>query len=60
VRKEVKDVGGENFGAEIEKSWAGEEVLFLVHPQNGFNCLVLNWCTGGCWFTPTPLLPLFE
>jgi len=20
--------------------------------QNGFNGLILNWCIGGCWFTP--------
>jgi hypothetical protein len=25
--------------------------VFLVHPQNGLNGLILNWCTGGgCWF----------
>jgi len=23
-----------------------------VHPQNGLNELILNWCIGGCWFTP--------
>jgi hypothetical protein len=23
-----------------------------VHPQNGLNGLILNWCIGGCWFTP--------
>ncbi len=23
-----------------------------VHPRNGFNGLILNWCIGGCWFTP--------
>jgi hypothetical protein len=27
--------------------------VFLVHPENGFNGLILNWCIGGCWFTPT-------
>jgi hypothetical protein len=26
--------------------------VVLVHPQNGFNGLILNWCIGGCWFTP--------
>jgi hypothetical protein len=25
-----------------------------VHPQNGLNGLILNWCIGGCWFTPAP------
>jgi hypothetical protein len=23
-----------------------------VHPQNGLYRLILNWCIGGCWFTP--------
>ncbi len=23
-----------------------------VHPQNRSNRLILNWCIGGCWFTP--------
>ncbi len=23
------------------------------YPQNGLNRLILNWCIGGCWFTPT-------
>jgi hypothetical protein len=23
-----------------------------VHPQNGLNGLILNWCIGGYWFTP--------
>jgi hypothetical protein len=26
--------------------------VFLVHPQNSLNTLILNWCAGGCWFTP--------
>jgi hypothetical protein len=33
---------------------SGREDVFLVHPQNGFNGLILNWCIGGYWFTPTP------
>ncbi len=46
---------GENFGA--EKRWkkkihAGREDGIFVHPQNGFNGLILNSCIGGCWFTP--------
>jgi hypothetical protein len=46
---------GENFGA--EKRWKkqiheGREDGIFVHPQNGFNGLILNWCIGGCWFTP--------
>jgi hypothetical protein len=28
-----------------------------VHPQNRLNRLILNWCIGGCWFTPAPLIP---
>jgi hypothetical protein len=23
-----------------------------VHPQNGLNKFIFNWCIGGCWFTP--------
>jgi hypothetical protein len=30
----------------------GEEDVLLVHPQNGLKGLILNWCIGGCWFTP--------
>jgi hypothetical protein len=46
---------GENFGA--EKRWkkkihAGREDGIFVHLLNGFNSLILNWCIGGCWFTP--------
>jgi hypothetical protein len=26
--------------------------VFSAHPQNGLNGLILNSCTGGCWFTP--------
>jgi hypothetical protein len=33
---------------------SGREDVFLVHPENGFNGLILNWCIGGCWFTPAP------
>jgi hypothetical protein len=29
-----------------------EEDVFLVNSQNGLNGLILNWCIGGCWFTP--------
>jgi len=35
-----------------ENPWAGEEDMFLVHPQNNLNGLILNWCIGGCWFPP--------
>jgi hypothetical protein len=31
--------------------------VVLVHPQNGFNSLILNWCIGGCWFTPAEKMP---
>jgi hypothetical protein len=46
---------GENFGA--KKRWkkkihADREDGIFVHPQNGFKGLILNWCIGGCWFTP--------
>jgi hypothetical protein len=48
---------GGNFGA--EKRWKkklheDKEDGIFVHPQNNFNGLILNWCIGGCWFTPTP------
>jgi hypothetical protein len=38
-------VGGENFGAEkgLKNPWAEEQDVFLVHPQNGLNGLILNW-----------------
>jgi len=26
----------------------GREDVLLVHPQNSFNSLILNWCIGGC------------
>jgi hypothetical protein len=38
----------------LKNPWAGEEDVFLVHPQNGLNSLILNWCTGSNWFTPAP------
>ncbi len=44
---EVREVGGENFGAKrrgLKNPWVGEEDVFLVHPQNGLNDLILNWC----------------
>jgi hypothetical protein len=46
---------GENFG--VEKRWkknnyAGREDGIFVHPENGLNGLIRNWCIGGCWFTP--------
>jgi len=36
----------------LKNPWAREEDVFLVHPQNSLNSLILNWCTCGCWFTP--------
>jgi hypothetical protein len=35
-----------------KKKHVGREDGIFVHPQNGFNGLILNWCIGGCWFTP--------
>jgi len=46
---------GESFGAERrwkKKIHADREDGIFVHPQNGFKGLFLNWCIGGCWFTP--------
>jgi len=66
VGNEVREVGGggkyEGGGSRckgkilgqgrgLKNPWAGEEDVFLVHPQNGLNGLILNWCIGGCWFT---------
>ncbi len=52
----MREVGGENFGQRrgLKNPWAGEEDVFLVHPQIGLNGLILKWCIGGCWFTPAP------
>jgi hypothetical protein len=36
----------------LKNPWAGEEDVFFIHPQNGLKGLILNQCTGGCWFTP--------
>jgi hypothetical protein len=41
--------------AENKNKKLGREDVVLVHPQNGFNSLILNWCIGGCWFTPAVL-----
>jgi hypothetical protein len=38
-----------------KKIHEGREDGIFVHPQNGFNGLILNWCIGGCWFTPAVL-----
>jgi hypothetical protein len=45
---------GENFG--VEKRWkkyiyVGREDGIFVHPENGLNGLIRNWCIGGCCFT---------
>ncbi len=37
-----------------------EKDVFLVHPQNGLNGLILNLCIGGCWFTPAWVIPTGE
>jgi hypothetical protein len=42
---------GENFG--VEKRWkknknSSKEDGILVHPGNGLNGLIRNWCIGGC------------
>jgi hypothetical protein len=52
---------GENFG--VEKRWkknknAGREDGIFVHPENGLNGLIHNWCIGGCWFTPAVQLEI--
>jgi hypothetical protein len=39
----------------LKNPYAREEDVFFIHPQNGLNGLILNWCTGGCWFTPAQI-----
>jgi hypothetical protein len=54
----VREVRRENFGAEkgLKNPWAGEEDVFLIHPQNCLNGFILNWCIGGCWFISTTII----
>ncbi len=35
----------------LKNPWARVEGVFLVHLHNSLNGLVLNCCTGSCWFT---------
>jgi hypothetical protein len=52
-----REVGEEYFGAKGgEKSLGRGRGCVLVHLLNGLNGLILNWCTGGCWFTPAIVL----
>jgi hypothetical protein len=49
--REVVGRRGENFG--VEKRWKkkknpGREDGIFVHPKNGLNGLIRNWCIGGC------------
>jgi hypothetical protein len=58
VGNEVEEVGGGKLLGQrrgLKNPWAREEDVFLVHPQNSLNGLILNSCTGGCWFAPTRL-----
>jgi hypothetical protein len=51
---------GKNSGAEkrLKKiNNFGQGDVFLVHPENDFNSLILDWCIGGCWFTPAGVNP---
>ncbi len=32
--------------------------VFGFIPKNSLNGLIVNWCTGGCWFTPAILKSL--
>jgi hypothetical protein len=36
----------------LKNPWAKQEDVFLVHPQNSLNDLILNSCIGGYCFTP--------
>jgi hypothetical protein len=49
--REVVGRRGENFG--VEKRWKkkknpGREDGIFIHPENGLNGLIRNWCIGGC------------
>jgi hypothetical protein len=50
-----REVGGKNFGVEkrMEKpKTLGRGGYVFGSSQNDLNGLILNWCIGGCWFTP--------
>ncbi len=40
---------------ELKNPCAGEEDVFLFHPQNGLNGFILHWCISGWWFTPAQI-----
>jgi len=42
----------ENFGAGRIREKKNQCGQGDVHPRNRFKGLILNWCIGGCWFTP--------
>jgi len=57
-RREIgwEEVGRrENFVVEkgAEKSVGNERGCVFGSYQNDLNVLILNWCTGGCWFIRT-------
>jgi len=60
VGNEVREVGGENFGTEkgAEKSLGRGRGCVSGSSPKQLNDLILNWCTGGCWFTPAAPHPL--
>jgi hypothetical protein len=39
-----------------KKKYACREDGIFIHPKNGLNELIRNWCIGGCWFTPANVL----
>jgi hypothetical protein len=44
----------------LKNPWARQEDVFLVHPQNGLNGLILNWCIGGYYFTAALAFPAMK
>ncbi len=47
---EGRQEGGKFWGREEveKKNYAGREDGIFVHPENGLNRLIRNWCIGGC------------
>jgi hypothetical protein len=46
-----REVGGKFWGreeVEKKKKNSGREDGIFVHPENGLNGLIRNWCIGGC------------
>ncbi len=50
-RREVgrrEKLSGREKAEETKNFGQGRMCFWFIHPQNGVNCLILNWCIGGC------------